>query len=221
MKASLILLAGGSGQRMQTETPKQFLPLKNLPVALHSLQIFLKTEKFEQIVVVCAEKFRHFFEGFSVVFASPGLLRQDSVFNGLQKVDPDSEWVCVHDAARPFITEEMVHNLFEGGKTASSATLAMPVKYTLKEIGEGDFVARTLNRSHIWEIQTPQLIKKQILQKGFEHVHQNGLEVTDDVSIAELIGESVKLVTGSYKNIKLTTPEDLAFAEWMLQTNIS
>ena len=201
--------------------PKQFLPLKGQPIALYSLKVFLDIEEIEEIVVVCAPQYRSFFHGFPVKFAPPGIRRQDSVYNGLQEVDPHADWVCVHDAARPFITLEMVQELVKEASSINAIALAMPVKNTLKEVDDHKHVVETLDRSRIWEIQTPQLLKKEIIEAGFSHAHSHHLTVTDELSLVELIGHPAKLVRSSYQNIKITTPEDLAFAEWIaLQRNI-
>jgi 2-C-methyl-D-erythritol 4-phosphate cytidylyltransferase len=219
MKTSAIFLAGGRGLRMGSLLPKQFLPLHGRAIALYSLEILLQLEEIEEIIVVCPEEHRHVFSGMPVRFAPPGEQRQDSVYNGLQMVQPRSEWICIHDSARPFITPSLVKTLFEEGKQAPASSLALPVKNTLKEINAQQDVARTVDRSCIWEIQTPQLLKKEVLERGFAYAHAHTLSVTDDVSLAELTGHRVKLVRGSYQNIKITTPEDLFFAEWLVQTN--
>jgi len=213
---SSILLAGGIGARMSTSIPKQFLTLQGRAIALHSLDILLQLDEIKEVIVVCAPEFRSLFAGKHVKFADPGEQRQDSVYNGLQQAT--CEWICTHDAARPFITADLVKSLFS--EQASASSLAMPVKNTLKEISTTQDVVRTLDRSVIWEIQTPQLIKKEILEAGFIYAKQHGLEVTDDISLAELVGHIPRLVRGSYQNIKITTPEDLVFAEWLTQKNI-
>lgn len=219
MLVSAILLAGGKGERMGSSTPKQFLPLQNKAIALHSLEVLLELEEIEEIVVVCALEHRHFFANMPVKFALPGNQRQESVYNGLQMVQPEAQWICTHDSARPFINSQMVRTLFKASEHIGAASLAMPVKNTLKESTGDHKVARTLDRASIWEIQTPQLIKKKILDAGFTYAHAQSLSVTDDVSLAELVGESVKLIQGNYQNIKITTPEDLAFAEWLMLKN--
>lgn len=209
---SLILLAGGKGERMNRSLPKQFLPLQEKAIALHSLEVFAQCPEVNEIIVVSKPEYRHYFADYSVQFAHPGSRRQDSLLNGLQKVASNSQWICIHDAARPFITPHMVSTLIIEGKKTGAATLGMPIKATIKEVTEENLVHRTLDRSQIWEIQTPQFIKKEILEKGFEEAHRRNLTITDDVSLAEIIGAPVKLVTGSYQNIKITTPEDLCFA---------
>ena len=214
MKIGAILLAGGTGSRMGSSIPKQFWLLQGKPVALYSLEVLISLTQVVEIVVVCSLEYRSLFSNYPVRFALPGEQRQDSVYNGLCQVSDAIQWVAVHDAARPFITPSMVQNLFDQGKDVGAASLAMPAKNTLKEVQSGNQVSCTLNRSQIWEVQTPQLLKKEILEAGFAHAHTHKTLVTDDVSLAELMGHPVQLVQGSYQNIKITTPEDWAFAEW-------
>ncbi len=207
MSITAIILAGGKGLRMKSSLPKQYIPLESKPIACHSLEVFLSHPAIAECIVVAAPEYRAYFSEYAVRFASPGERRQDSLFNALQLVE--TEWVCVHDAARPYLTHELLTRLIQEGNNVGAATLAMPVKNTLKEIASDGFVQRTLDRSVVWEVQTPQLLKKEILKKGFEYADKHALTVTDDVSLAELIGHPVKLVEGSYRNIKITTPEDL------------
>ena len=203
---------------MGAAIPKQFLTLQNKAIALHSLEILMQLEEIKEIIVVCAPEFRNLFSNQKVIFADPGEQRQDSVFNGLQKAR--YEWICTHDSARPFITPALVKNLFAEGQNSVASSLAMPVKNTLKQINASQAVVSTLDRSMIWEVQTPQLVKKTILDEGFAYAKRHALAVTDDISLAELIGHTAKLVRGSYQNIKITTPEDLQFAAWLSQKNM-
>ncbi len=211
MKISAVLLAGGMGARMESPLPKQYLLLNGKPIACHSLEIFLNHPMVEQVIVVCALEFRPHFSRYSVQFADPGARRQDSLFNGLEIAK--HPWVCVHDAARPNLTAELLDRLIEEGKEVGAATLALPVKNTVKECDQNGFVSSTPDRHYIWEVQTPQLLTKEILEKGFAYANTHRLTVTDDVSLAELIGHPVKLVSGSYQNIKITTPEDLLLCQ--------
>lgn len=211
IKLTLILLAGGKGTRMGCPTPKQYLHFQEKPIACHSLEIFLKYPYIQQYIVVCASQYRSYFTSYPVVFAEPGERRQDSLYNGLQLAR--EEWIFVHDAARPFISHELIDRLIQEGKEGGAAALAMPVKNTLKECDPSNHVKNTLDRSKIWEIQTPQLLKKEVLEQGFAYAQKHQITVTDDVSLAELIGHPVKLIRGSYQNIKITTPEDLVICE--------
>ncbi|MEZ5315111.1 MAG: 2-C-methyl-D-erythritol 4-phosphate cytidylyltransferase [Chlamydiales bacterium] len=204
-----IILAGGQGQRMNAPLPKQYLLLKKKPIACHSLEIFLNHPEMHQIIVVCAPEYRTLFSEYHVEFADPGERRQDSLFNGLKLAKYN--WICTHDAARPYLTHKLIDRLIQEGKNHSAVTLGIPIKNTIKECDSTGFVLRTLNRESIWEIQTPQLVKKHILIKGFAFADRHNITVSDDVSLAELIDHPVKLVLGSQKNIKITTPEDLCF----------
>lgn len=204
-----IILSGGKGLRMGQALPKQYLPLAGKPVACHSVAVFLAHPLIAQVIVVAAAEYRSLFT--SVEFAEPGERRQDSLLNGLKRAR--HEWICVHDAARPFVTEELVTRLIQEGFETGAATLAMPVKNTLKESDANGFVHHTPDRSLIWEVQTPQFVSKMVLERGFAHAHAHHITVTDDVSLAELVGHPVKLVRGSYQNIKITTPEDLVLCQ--------
>lgn len=216
-RISAILLAGGTGSRMQAATPKQFLPLNGKHIFRYSLELFLSIPEINEVVVVCEPQYRHLFADDDVVFALPGQRRQDSVYNGLMAIASDSEYVCIHDSARPFITKETVLNVAAAAKEYGAATLGMPIKFTVKVCDNNLLVKNTPDRANIWEIQTPQVIRHDLLKKGFHQVNRDGITVTDDVSVVEVIGHPVKLVSGSYNNIKITTPDDLSFSEHLLK----
>lgn len=219
-QVSVILLAGGTGQRMQAPIPKQFLPIQNKTIAAYSLDVFLKTPEVSEIIIVCDPQFRHHLEksnaNKAIKFALPGLRRQDSVFNGLSIASKSSDIICIHDSARPFITQNMVSNVISTAYSVGASAAAVPVKFTIKEINDKQFVKNTPDRSTLWEIQTPQAIKADILQKGFIKANEINLTVTDDVSLVELLGLHVKLVEGAYTNLKITTPDDLIIAEQLV-----
>lgn len=216
---SVILLAGGKGTRMGSETPKQFLSLNHYPIARYSFDLFLQIDAVQEIVVVCHESYHHHFQTAlkPIIFADPGERRQDSVFNGLQKVSTKAPFVCVHDAARPFIKRSFVEKAIEEAYNLGAAAIGMPVKHTVKLSYADGLVEATPDRTKVWEIHTPQVIKKEWLVEGFAYAQKKQLTVTDDVSLVELLGKPVKLVQGDYTNIKITTPEDLVFAEMMLK----
>lgn len=215
-RVSVILLAGGKGTRIKSACPKQFLPLAGKEMICHSLDVFLSIPSICEIVIVCDPLYRPIFSSYPVHFAKPGERRQDSVYNGFQKTT--SPWICVHDAARPFITKEMVERLISAGKVHGAAALGTPFKSTVKLANENCFVDMTPPRDQVWEIQTPQFLHRDVLENGFAFAIENSLTVTDDVSLAELIDHPVKIVEGSYRNIKITTPEDLLIAEHFITT---
>ncbi|MED6208818.1 hypothetical protein PIB30_048736 [Stylosanthes scabra] len=225
---SVILLAGGQGKRMGASMPKQYLPLLGQPIALYSFYTFSHMVEVKEIVVVCDPSYKDIFEDaelndkVELKFALPGKERQDSVYNGLQEcaaVDSNSQLVCIHDSARPLVLSEDVKKVLKDGLLIGAAVLGVPAKATIKEANNESFVVRTLDRKTLWEMQTPQIIKPELLRKGFELVNREGLEVTDDVSIVEHLKHPVYITQGSYTNIKVTTPDDLILAERILNIN--
>ncbi|XP_057488507.1 2-C-methyl-D-erythritol 4-phosphate cytidylyltransferase, chloroplastic-like isoform X3 [Actinidia eriantha] len=196
---SVILLAGGKGKRMGASMPKQYLPLLGQPIALYSFYTFSKMIEVKEIIVVCDPSYEDIFEDtkekiqVDLKFTLPGKERQDSVYSGLQ--------------------------VLKDGWLNGAAVLGVPVKATIKEANSESYVVRTLDRKTLWEMQTPQVIKPELLKKGFELVNREGLEVTDDVSIVEHLKHPVYITEGSYTNIKVTTPDDLLLAERILNTS--
>jgi 2-C-methyl-D-erythritol 4-phosphate cytidylyltransferase len=227
-RCSAILLAGGSGSRMHSHIPKQYLLLGQKPLAIHSFETLLTHPDICELVVVCEEPYFLLFESsadkilghqVSVRFAPPGQRRQDSVENGLKMV-AKSNLVCIHDAARPFITHSLLDRVLHAAETHGAAATAMPLKFTIKETDAHAFVLRTPDRSKFHEIQTPQALHKDILLQGFSEANRQKLTVTDDVSLAELAGKPVKIVQGSPYNLKVTTPDDLQFASVILSNKL-
>lgn len=214
---SVILLAGGLGTRMQAPLPKPFLLLGGKPVACHSFEVFMSMPEVFEIIIVCDSAYHPLFsykrKGLHLAFAEPGARRQDSVYNGFKKTNAKAHLICIHDSARPFISLECVRPVLAAAHETGAAALGMPIKFTVKECDKHGFVKNTPNRDLMWEIQTPQVIRPDLLQKGFNKADQSQLTVTDDVSLAELISHPVKIVKGCYENIKMTTPEDLLLAE--------
>lgn len=223
---SVVLLAGGKGKRMGVTMPKQYLPLLGQPIALYSFYTFCQMNQVKEIIVVCDSSYKDVFEDASeeisigLKFALPGKERQDSVFSGLQEIDGSSELVCVHDSARPLVSAGDIEKVLTDGWLHGAAVLGVPVKATIKEANRESFVVKTLDRKTLWEMQTPQVMKPELLRKGFELVNRNHLEVTDDVSIVEHLKHPVYITEGSYTNIKVTTPDDLLLAERILSMEV-
>ena len=222
-KCSLVLLAGGSGSRMKADRPKQFLDLLGKPVLQWDLELLLGIKELDRVVLVIAEEFRDMpflkpsLTDERLVFANPGEERQNSVENGLAQVPEDCTLVAIHDAARPLVTMDAIERCFADAAEHDAAVLAVPCKPTIKESNDGEFVLKTLDRSKLWDIQTPQIMRPQMLRDGFKNANQKDLAVTDDVSVVELMGKPVKLTVGEYTNLKLTTPEDMIIAETILK----
>ncbi|MDK2888183.1 MAG: 2-C-methyl-D-erythritol 4-phosphate cytidylyltransferase [Thermoanaerobacter sp.] len=221
-----VVVAAGRSERMGQGVNKQFLPLSGLPVLARSLRIFEEAEPVRGYVVVAAEgdvervdrlarrewgcrKLRGVVPG--------GGRRQDSVRNGLEALPPETEVVLVHDGARPLARVEDVLAVAREAARWGAATLAVPVKDTVKEAGSGGFVARTLPREVLWLTQTPQGFRFSLLVEAHRRAAAEKISATDDASLVEAMGHPVKLVPGSYRNIKITTPEDMVVAEALLE----
>lgn len=214
MRFSAVLLAGGAGTRMGSPIPKQFLPLQDKPLALHSLDVFAAMPELDEIIIVCDPEYRRHFapyeERISLRYALPGKRRQDSVFNGIELLE-GNRLVCIHDSARPLITEELVRKTVLAAHEHGAAVIGVKSKATVKLCDTDDFVVETPNRDLLWEVQTPQVVRLNLLKEGFAAAAHR--TVTDDVSLVELLGKPVKVVEGTYTNIKVTTADDLIIAE--------
>jgi len=230
-EVGFLILAGGTGSRMKANMPKQFLQLKDRSVLQHSLDLFLDTLpsvgcEAAKVVLVMDPKYQPEYQSVvdkyegKLVFANPGEERQGSVENGLNKLVETAgercKYVAVHDSARPLVTIEEICNVVNDAKEYGAAVLGVPCKATIKESDDGVLVQRTIQRSRLWEVHTPQVILIETLLKGFKKVADENLEVTDDVSIVEQLGEPVKLTRGEYTNLKITTPEDMDVATAIL-----
>ena len=231
MKTTAIVLAGGRGKRMNSAIPKQFLTIQDRPVLYYSLQAF-EASFIDSIILVASEDDKeyckreivekyHFHKVEKIV--SGGKERYHSVLNGI-KAAGDCDYIFIHDGARPFVTQDMLSRLFECVKTDCACVAGMPVKDTIKIADESGYIASTPKRDLVWMIQTPQVFSYELIKKAYLLLEENeysllekGISITDDAMVVEtLLGEKVKLVEGSYRNIKITTPEDLAVAEGFL-----
>lgn len=219
---SVIFLAGGIGTRMQSEIPKQYLLVCQKPLALYSFEVLASLPEIQDFIVVCEPQYQSIFYDIPlankrhVQFARPGNRRQDSVFNGLQCLS-DNPLVCIHDSTRPLIDASSVRQVVQTAESWDAAVLGVRVKSTIKVCDGAQVVVNTPKRTSLWEVQTPQVIRLDILKEGFEYAQLNEETVTDDVTLIELLGKPVKVVEGSYSNIKVTTSEDLLFFEKLIE----
>ena len=170
--------------------------------------------EISEYIIVAEQEYEELFprKG-SIAFASPGLRRQDSVYNGLQKTASASELILVHDSARPFIEKSAVYSLLEVAKKSPAACLANPVKSTIRKAKANLSAGKALPREELWEMQPPQAVEKSLLIKGFQEARKQHCTVTDDVALAELVGGKPKLVPSSDVNMKITTPFDYLIAK--------
>ena len=175
---------------------------------LHSFDLFFSMKEINEIVVVCPKERRSIFpEG--TLFALPGEKRQDSVQNGALKTS--GEILLIHDGARPLITREDVLKLLKEGMSTKAAALGAPAKNTIKQVSANKHVEKTLDRTVLYEMYTPQLLAREVYEKGYQAA--KGTPLTDDVALAECINHPVKIVIGCANNIKITYPIDLKIAE--------
>lgn len=212
---SLILVAGGTGSRFGGPLPKQFLPLRGKPIVRYSLDLFDAMEEISEIVVVCDPAYRDLFEGTKkkILFAEPGPERWNSVYNGLKQCSPRSDLILTHDSARPFVDKETVLAVIEAGLRVGAAAPGTRVVNTVKQCSPSRIVEKTVDRSWLWEMQTPQALKPTLMHRGLALVLEKSLPVTDDLSLAELLGEPAEIVPAPSRNFKLTTPFDWKLAE--------
>ncbi|MDC0706155.1 2-C-methyl-D-erythritol 4-phosphate cytidylyltransferase [Priestia sp. AB] len=222
MKYEIIVLAAGQGKRMKAGRNKQFLTIQNVPLIIHTLQKFEQDPWCSGIVLVVNEKEVAIFEELLTEYpiqkvqslTAGGDERQHSVYNGLKSLK-QAQMILIHDGARPFVQQNTIHELVEKAASDKAAVLAVPVKDTIKRVEQGT-VIETVERSSLWAIQTPQAFLFDVVMDAHEKAKTNEYLGTDDASLVEKAGQKVSIVEGNYDNIKLTTPEDLLYAEAIL-----
>lgn len=220
---AVILVAAGKSSRFQDQNYKKpFAPLAGKAVWLHSAEKFIGRGDVKQVVVVISPEDREDFMfkfganvailGIDVV--DGGAERSESVSKGLARVKSNVDYVCIHDAARPCIVDEWITKVFDAAEKHEAAILAIPVSGTLKRVA-GQSIAETVPREGLWEAQTPQVFKRELILEA--HAKRGDFAATDDAQLVERVGKQVAVVTGSSMNIKITTKEDLRFAEQTLK----
>lgn len=221
---SAVIVAGGMGQRLRTDVPKAFVLLGDRPLFTYALTVFDKHESVSDIVVVVPENWlkkgqtlcAEFHSARQVRVVSGGKERWQSVKNGVASTDPQTQWVLVHDAARPFTTSGMIDNLLGTRGKFSCAITATPVVDTIRSF-EDDRCLGTIDRSRLLAVQTPQLFRKELLAEGFTHAQSLHPPPTDEAMLMEKMGYPVGFVWGDPMNFKITTSQDLEIAEAILQ----
>ena len=227
-KSAAIVLAAGQGKRMQSHVQKQFLLLNDRPLITYALEAFENSPVDQIILVTGSDEIRYCREeiaekyGFSKVtkVIAGGRERYHSVYEGLKAAE-GAEYVLIHDGARPLLDQEMISRSLEGAKEYGACVVGMPVKDTIKTSGADGFVESTPDRSALWQVQTPQAFYYPWILEAYKKLfsreeYQQG--VTDDGMVLEsMTAHKVKLIEGSYFNIKVTTPEDMAVAEALLE----
>jgi len=210
---------------MGGSVPKQFLSLGGEPLVVHSLRILQTASRVDEIILAVPSADLDYAtndlvkqHGFSKVMkvVAGGSKRQDSVRHALGHVTEETEIVLVHDAVRPFLTVQMVHEVIAMADKHGAAIIAIPVRDTVKQVDSNHVIQRTVDRCPLWLAQTPQAFRRQWLQEAHGKAHAKGIHATDDAYLVEWLGHSVMVVEGSGENIKVTRPEDMVIGEAIL-----
>ena len=216
----VVIVAAGRGTRMGTVESKQYLLLQGKPIIVHTLEVFQQHELISEIVLVTGkediERCREWIQLYKLdkvkAIVPGGSERQHSVHKGLLKLT--AQWVMVHDGVRPFVQPNEIEACYERAKQIGASVLAVPVKDTIKQVDNEGKVLSTPDRRSLWAIQTPQTFRLSELLDAYAAAERVGFLGTDDSSLAERAGIPVSVEEGSYRNIKITTPDDLDFAEF-------
>lgn len=222
---SAIIVAAGKGTRMGPGVDKLFLEVAGRPVVAHTWQRFNDAASIGELIIVVRAGMQDDFAelagqfGFSKPFrlVTGGAERQDSVWNGLEALSPAAEIVAIQDAARPCTSEQLIADTIAAARETGAAVAGQPVTDTIKETTDGRTIARTLDRSRLWSMQTPQTFRVDVIRRAFLEMRRRGLAVTDDTAACELIGQPVRLIAGQTPNPKVTVPGDLPFIETLLR----
>jgi len=220
-----IIVAAGKSERMGADVDKAFLSLGTRPVLMYSLQAFEQCPLIDGVILVVRkdrlEAARGMIQmfGFSKVrtVVAGGASRQLSVMLGLAELKDDVKIVAVHDGARPCVTPALIEETILSAKRQGTGVAAVKVTDTIKEVDRGTLVSRTVDRSKLWSVQTPQTFRVDWLNKAYANAKKKKLTVTDEASAVEALGEPVHLVPAPATNIKITTPADLALASIILK----
>ena len=222
---SAIIVAAGKGTRMGANVDKLWLEVAARPVVAHTWKQFNDADCVDEIILVVrdgmqsdftelAEKF-NFHKPFRLVVG--GAERQDSVWNGLAAVSPQTEIVAIQDAARPCTSADLIAATIAAARETGAAVAAQPVTDTIKETVDGKIISRTVDRSKLWSVQTPQTFRVEVIRRAISAARGKNLILTDDTAACELIGQPVQLVKATTPNPKVTVPADLPFIENLLQ----
>jgi 2-C-methyl-D-erythritol 4-phosphate cytidylyltransferase len=223
-KFAVILPAAGRSSRFNDKNYKKpFAPLDHRAVWMHSAERFINRDDVVQTILVISAEDQEYFSfkfaanatilGIEVIHG--GAERCDSVANALAKLKPEAELVCIHDAARPCICDEWITRIFHAAEQSGAAIFAIPVAGTLKRVGKDMKIAETVSRSGLWEAQTPQVFRRDLLLEAY--AKRGNFQSTDDAQLVERLGKPVTVVPGSPINLKIATKEDLRLAEQALK----
>ena len=230
MHVAAIIVAAGAGRRIGGAIPKSYLPISGRPLILRTVdRIFSSHSVAEVILVVSAdeiERCRQLLEadvalkGRPYVLQAGGATRQQSVRHGLQKVSASTDVVMIHDGARPFVSVSLIDRCIAAAAAHGAAVVGLPVRDTIKQVGKDGYVESTPERAGLWEIQTPQIFRRELIVAAHDWAAREGVEATDDAMVVERMDKSVFVVAGERTNFKITVPEDLLFAEALIRAGV-
>jgi len=224
-----IILAGGKGKRLAEDTNKCFLPLGNQPLISHCIGTFEKCPEINKVLCIVGDdseilKIEEISRALPCtklckVLTTGGPQRQDGAFSAIQWLSEEvlgSDFILIHNGANPFISASEISSVISAAETHGASVCAQPVKDTVKEADDDLMINKTLDRSRLWQMQTPQCMRFDIAKKAFGKAYEDDFYGTDDVQLVERIGLPVKIVECSYQNFKITTQQDLRLAELIL-----
>ena len=225
MNIIALIPAAGAGKRMGGDRNKQYLEVGGKPILAHTLDIFDRCDAVSEVCLIVPEDDCAYACEMldNMRFTKPvkvipgGKERQDSVRNGLNSIY-HCDIVMVHDGVRPFVTVDILNRCVEETILCGATVVAVPAKDTIKSVDEDRNVIETLERKKLWQIQTPQTFRYEILKEAFKKAYEDGFYGTDEAMLVERLGHKVKVVDGDYRNIKITTPDDLIIAEAILKS---
>jgi len=220
-----IVVAGGKSERMGSDIDKAFLSLGTKPVVVYSLFAFEKCRDIDEVILVvrkdridsARQAVRMFGCNKVKKVVVGGLLRQQSVINGMNELNEDVDIVVVHDGARPCVTADLISQTIASAKQHGSGIAAVKITDTVKSVDKGLVISETVDRTKLWLVQTPQAFKFNLMQKAFALIEKKKIKVTDEASAVELVSSGVRLVAASSSNIKITTPDDLTLAAALMR----
>lgn len=220
---SVIIVAAGSGKRMNMDINKQFIKLNKKEIIAHTIDVFYKNKNVDEIIVCIKKEEEELFKDKiinkysfkNIKIAYGGKERQDSIYNGLKCLDDKCDIVLIHDGARPFVDDRIINESIKVAREKKAVVVGTPVKDTIKVVCDG-IINDTPNRVNLWAAQTPQVFEYKLITKAYEEAYENNYYGTDDSMLVENIGQEVTMIMGSYDNIKITSPEDISIGEQIL-----
>lgn len=222
---SVIIVAAGSGKRMNMGINKQFIKLNKKEIIAHTIEAFYKNKNIDEIIV-CIKKEeeelfkkeiidKNKFENIKIAYG--GKERQDSIYNGLRKLSNKCNIVLIHDGARPFVDDRIINESISTAMEKKAVVVGTPVKDTIKIVNDGN-IEGTPSRATLWSAQTPQTFEYNLIIRAYDEAYKNNYYGTDDSMLVENIGQKVTMIMGSYDNIKITSPEDIGIGEQILNS---